>query len=202
MEKKARRRPDRTVTVNAWQGEPELHEERSRWHPEAPAWHSWNQMSPEHEFCEFVAALVRMIKPRVVIETGVGQGYTTRRIVAALGPGATLMGFESDPAWRDVLSGLDFFDGEVAKLAGEPTPADDDLATVDLFVADSAQKYRSDEVSRWAELAKPGSLIVVHDTGNGHPKWTPHHRMGELIASLEIAGLRLPNPRGSFVGQR
>jgi hypothetical protein len=202
MPKNAQRRPGRSVTVNAWQGEPELEEERSRWHPEAPVWHAWNQMSPEYEFCEFVAALVRMAKPSLVIETGVGQGYTTRRAAAALTPGARLLGFESDPAWREQLAELDFFDGETASLAAEPTPADDDLANVDLFVADSAQKYRSDEVSRWAELAKPGSLIVVHDTGNGHPKWTPHHRMGELIASLGIPGLRLPNPRGSFVGQR
>ena len=159
-------------------------------------------MSPEHEFCEFVAALVRMAKPRLVIETGVGQGYTTRRIAAALAPGATLKGFESSPGWRKKLAELDFFDGETVTLAAEPTPTDDDLATVDLLVADSAQKYRPDEVRRWAELAKASSLIVVHDTGNGHPKWTPHHRMGELLASLGIRGLQLPNPRGSFVGQR
>ena len=199
---KETQRPDRSVTVNAWQGEPELREERSRWHPDAPAWHAWNQMSPEHEFCEFAAAVVRMAKPPLVIETGVGQGYTTRRVAAALASSARLIGFESDRAWREKLAELAFFDGQTATLAAEPTPSDDELASVDLFIADSGQKYRSGEVTRWAELAKPGSLILVHDTGNGHPQWTPHHRMGELIDSLGIRGLRLPNPRGSFVGQR
>ena len=202
MDERAPGREERSVTVDAWQGEPELQEERSRWHPDAPAWHSWNRMSPEHEFCEFAAALVRMVKPRFVIETGVGQGYTTRRLAAALAPGAMLKGFESGAPWRKQLAGLDFFDGENVVLAAEPTPTDDDLAAVDLFVADSGQKHRPEEIRRWAGLAKPGGLIVVHDTGNGHPEWTPHHRMGELIDSLGLVGLRLPNPRGSFVGQR
>lgn len=202
MEKGTQRRPGRVVSVNAWEGEPQLNEERSRWNREAPAWHSWNQMSPEYEFCEFVGALVRMAKPRFVIESGVGQGYTTRRIAAALVPGARLLGFESDRSWRAKLAELDFFDGDATTLADEPTPSEDELANVDLFVADSGQKYRADEVKRWAQLAKPGSLIVVHDTGNGHPKWTPHYRMGELVTSLGVSGLRLPNPRGSFVGQR
>jgi hypothetical protein len=202
MDEGAPRRKDRTVTVDAWQGEPELQEERSRWHPDAPAWHSWNGMSPEYEFCEFAASVVRMAKPLFVIETGVGQGYTTRRLAAALAPGATLKGFESSPAWRKQLAALDFFDGETVVLAAEPTPTDDDLGAVDLFIADSGQKLRPDEITRWADLAKPGALIMVHDTGNGHPDWTPHHRMGELVASLGINGLRLPNPRGSFVGQR
>jgi predicted O-methyltransferase YrrM len=201
MEQRAQRQ-GRSVTVNAWQGEPDLHEERSRWHPDAPAWHAWNQMSPEREFCEFVAALVVMAKPSLVIETGVGQGYTTRRVAGSLAPGAKLIGFESDRAWWRKLAELDFFDGETVTLAAEPTPSDDELGNVDLLIADSAQKHRSSEVTRWAELAKPGALIVVHDTGNGHPKWTPHHRMSELITSLGINGLRLPNPRGSFVGQR
>ena len=201
MEGKAQRQ-GRDVTVDAWQGEQELYEERSRWHPDAPVWHAWNGMSPEHEFCEFAATLVLMAKPRVVIESGVGQGYTTRRVAETLAPGATLIGFESDRAWRQKLAALDFFDGERVILAAEPTPSDDQLEVVDLFIADSGQKYRSAEVERWAKIARPGSLIIVHDTGNGHPDWTPHHRMGELIESLGISGLRLPNPRGSFVGQR
>jgi predicted O-methyltransferase YrrM len=202
MEKEAQRPGRSEATTDVWRGEPELHEERSRRHRDDPPWHSWNRMSPEHEFCEFVAALVRMAKPRSVIETGVGQGFTTRRAAAALAPGATLKGFESDPAWRKKLAALDFFDDEKLTLAAEPTPSDDELAAVDLLVADSAQKYRPAEVTRWSQRAKPGSLIVVHDTGNGHPDWTPHHRMSELIESLEISGVRLPNPRGSFVGQR
>jgi hypothetical protein len=97
---------------------------------------------------------------------------------------------------------LPFFDGVRTVLADGPTPSDGDLETVDLFVADSGFDFRFDEVTRWTEQAKAGSYLVVHDIGNGHPDWTPHHRLGELIASLGISGVRLPNPRGSFVGQR
>jgi len=159
-------------------------------------------MSPEHEFCAFVAALVAMAKPRLVIETGVGQGFTTRRIAAELAPGAMFKGFESDEGWRRRLRSLPFFDGDRIRIAEAPTPSDEDLAAVDLLVADSARKFRRDEVSRWASLAKGGALIVVHDTGNGHPEWTPHHRMGELVESLGIEYVSLPNPRGCVVGQR
>jgi hypothetical protein len=189
-------------TVDAWTSEPALEEERPLGKKDSPAWHRWNGMSPEHEFCEFVAALVRLVKPTLVIETGVGQGFTTRRIAAALPPGSLLKGFESDDAWRERLASLPFFDGVTTVLGNEPTPSDDDLAAVDLFVADSGVRFRPGEVTRWAERAKTGSFIVVHDTGNGHPARTPHHKMGELVTSLGISGVRLPNPRGSFVGRR
>jgi tRNA A58 N-methylase Trm61 len=43
-------------------------------------------MSPEQEFCELVGALVGIVKPAFVIETGVGQGFTTRRVARALRP--------------------------------------------------------------------------------------------------------------------
>jgi predicted O-methyltransferase YrrM len=191
-----------SATSDAWKGEPALVEERSRWHPDAPAWHAWNRMAPEREFCELVGALVRMVKPALVIETGVGQGFTTRRIAPVLPPGSVLKAFESDQEWREQLASLPFFDGESRVLADTPTPSDDDFATADLFVADSASELRRDEVTRWAERAKHGSYIVAHDTGHGHPEWTPHYKLGELIASLGISGVRLPNPRGSFVGQR
>jgi hypothetical protein len=159
-------------------------------------------MSPEIEFCQLVQALVAMVKPAFVIETGVGQGFTTRRIAAALPPGGTLKGFESDEVWRARLASLAFFDGVTTVLATDPTPSDGDLTMVDLFVADSTSEIRREEVALWARLSKQGAYLVVHDTGNRHPEWTPHHRMGELIASLRIPGVWLPNPRGSFVGQR
>jgi hypothetical protein len=141
-------------TVGAWTNEPALEEERPLRKPDSPAWHRWNRMSPEYEFCEFVGALVRMVKPALVIETGVGQGFTTRRIVAALPPDSVLRGFESDDAWRERLASLPFFDGVTTVLADEPTPSDDDLAAVDLFVADSGVRFRSGEVTRWTERAK------------------------------------------------
>lgn len=190
------------ATADAWVSEPALGEEQSRWSASASTWRSWNRMSPEHEFCEFVAAVVRLVKPEIVIETGVGQGFTTRRVAAALAPGSVLKGFESDDAWRERLARLSFFHGPTRLLAEEPTPTDDDLASVDLLVADSVFDFRFDEVRRWAALAQQGSYIVVHDIGNGHPAWTPHQRLGELITSLGINGVRLPNPRGSFLGQK
>ena len=190
------------ATTNAWAGEPPLTEERSRWYPDAPPWRRWNGMSPEYEFCEFVGALVALVKPALVIETGVGQGFTTRRIAAALAPGAKLIGYESDDAWREQLASLSFFDGAGKALADVPTPADEDVAAADLFVADSDNELRVEEVRRWSAHAKPGAFIAIHDTGHGHPDWTPHHRLGELVSSLGLTGVRLPTPRGSFLGQR
>ena len=92
------------ATADAWVSEPALGEEQSRWSASASTWRSWNRMSPEQEFCEFVAAVVRLVKPELVIETGVGQGFTTRRIAAALASGSVLKGFESDDAWRERLA--------------------------------------------------------------------------------------------------
>jgi hypothetical protein len=60
--------------------------------------------------------------------------------------------------------------------------------------------HRFDEVKAWWRAAPPGALVLVHDTGNGHPPNTPQARLSALIRELGIPGVFLNNPRGAFLG--
>lgn len=157
-------------------------------------------MSPEVEFTEFTGLLVRMLQPALVVETGAGQGYGTRRVAAALGPGGRLRAYESDGYYRALLGRLPFFAEPGRELAPEATPPPGLLAEADLSILDSDDDLRFEEIRRWADAARPGGLVLVHDAGNGHPAGTLHARIRAVIDELGITGRYLANPRGSFLG--
>jgi hypothetical protein len=187
---------------NAWQQEPSPIDETTFTPWARPGWHAWNEMSPEVEFCDFAAALVRVAQPPSVLETGTGQGFVTRRVREQIGPDQRLICFESNPEWRKRLQALPFFDGTTCVLSDKGAPDDDDFATAAMSVLDSGFPYRFAEVKAWWRAAQPGALVLVHDTGNRHPDWTPHARLAALIRELGIPGTFLPNARGSFLGRK
>jgi hypothetical protein len=188
------------LVQSRWESEPDPVPEAAYSPAAGSGWRAWNDHSPEVEFCEFAAALVRLVQPSLVVETGTGQGFVTRRIGEQLGPGQRLLCFESDPEWRAALEGMSFFDGEARALSGDVKPVDADLATADLTVLDSDFSHRSQELKTWWRAAPGGALVLVHGTGNGHAPETPHARLGALIRELGIPGVFLKNPRGGFLG--
>jgi O-methyltransferase len=111
-----------TIDLHAWTAEPPPGDEADYTPVRPDHWHSWNGMSAELEFCEFGAALVRLLQPRLVLETGVGQGYMTRRLAEALPSDAKLVAYESHDEWRAELAKLDFWNEDV-ELADSPTPS-------------------------------------------------------------------------------
>jgi len=185
--------------LDAWAAEPTLIDETSFTPWIDPGWLSWNAMSAERDFCEFVGLLTRMLQPGLVVETGVGQGYTTRRVASGLGKGTHIC-FENDAAIRAGLSALPFFNDEHHVLMSEPTPSAEDFARADLTVLDSEPPDRYTELEIWRASARPGSVLVVHDCGNGHPEGTLHAQLRHLIEDLDIPGVFLRNPRGAFMG--
>ncbi len=190
--------PDVTLPAD-WALEPALQDESSHTPWAEPGWQAWNNMSPELEFCEFAGTMVRLAKPAVVVETGVGQGFTTRRIARNLG-GGRLVAYESDHPWRAMLRGLEFFRGATIELSEEPTPSEDQLRDAGLTVLDSDFSIRFEELRRWCRAAPPRALLLVHDSGNGHASRTGHARLRGLIEELGLTGTFLQNPRGSFLG--
>ena len=183
-----------------WESEPDPGPEAAYSPGAGSGWQAWNEHSPEVEFCEFAGALVRLAQPSLVVETGTGQGFLTRRIAAHLGPGQRLVCFESDPEWRAALAALAFFDEEAHALSDAERPVDADVAAADLTVLDSDYLHRSHDLLTWWRAAPPGAVVLVHGTGNGHAPETPHARLAKLIRDLGIPGVFLRNPRGGFVG--
>jgi hypothetical protein len=186
--------------VDAWEAEPPLRDE-TRWTPWAePGWSSWNGMSPEKEFCEFVVQLVELTRPSEVIETGTGQGFLARRIKPRSGEARRLTCFESDSVWREAMASLPFFDGEQCVLSPNPTPSEAEFAGAGVSVLDSKMRFRPSELETWWSSAASGALVVVHDASKRHPPDTGHAMLARRITELGIPGFFLQNPRGGFVG--
>jgi hypothetical protein len=152
------------------------------------------------ELGDFTAALVQMVEPSSVIETGTGEGLVTRRIIDHIGPGQRLLCFESGPEWHETLRKLALFDGAICELSEKETPGDDDFAAATLSVLDSELSYRLEEVKTWWRAAQPGAVLLVGETGNGEALETSRARVGARIRELGIPGLFLKNPRGAFLG--
>lgn len=167
-----------------------LHDE-TRYTPWAqPGWESWDDWSPEVEFCQFCGWLQRMLNPTVIIETGVGVGRITAELDTTV---CTYLGFEADPEWRrnpDIEYQL------------AVTPTVEEYAAADLLFLDSDPLFRIPEIASWARSGKSGSVAVVHDAGNHHPTdpQLVHNRVRTAITATTIHGIWLRNPRGGWMG--
>jgi hypothetical protein len=191
----------RMLVASAWHKEPPLVDETVHIGWAKKGWHSWNNMSPELEFCVFASDLVRLVEPSIVIETGTGQGFVTRRLVECLSQEQHLMCFEADPLWRRALTSLPFFEDPRCELSTNESPSHDELANADLCVLDSDFVVRSKELTLWWRWARAGSILLVHDV-RSRPPWTPHAKLASLIDELRIPGVFLKNPRGGFLGTK
>lgn len=186
--------------LRAWVEEPP-HEPESLHTPWAkPFWVAWNGMSPEVQFCDFGASLALLIQPEKVIETGVGQGFMTRRLAAVMQPDQRLLAFEDDPDIRQGLRYLPFFAEPDHFLGETPSPTAEDLSDATLTILDSEIPSRLTEIDLWWEAAPEGAVLLVHDAGNGHESDAPHHLIRNKIEAHGIGGVFLRNPRGSFLG--
>ena len=108
--------------------------------------------------------------------------------------------FKNDDLIRAGLASLEFFDDEHHVLIDHPTPLEEDFVGVDLTLLDSEPPDRYAELRHWRTAGEPGSVLVVHDCGNGHGEGTPHAQLHSLVEELDIPGVFLRNPRGSFLG--
>lgn len=164
-----------------------------------PGWNAWNGMSPEAEIVQFAAGLVRLIKPALVVETGVGQGYMTRAIARVLSGRQRILCYESDRDWKALVAQQDFWSGKNVELATDDTPPASVFSKADFVWLDSDFAFRLDEIERWHQHAKPRSVVLIHDTGERHAAVTMHQTVKEKILALGLQGLFLHNPRGSFL---
>lgn len=163
-------------------------------------WNSWNGKAPEAEFCEFAGALVRLLHPARIIETGMGGGFTTRRVLKAMGDGgwdARFDGYEADDEFREATR-RHAWNGLI--VADEPTPTRDDVAAADLLILDSASPWRNQEFRQWVTLGKPGSYCLMHDVDPTRDPGTVQHSMGRLVEGV-TPGILLGNPRGGWLGR-
>lgn len=129
-----------------------------------------------------------------MVETGIGQGYTTRRLIPVLT--GRYVGFESDDDLRAQLRGLDIWTDQVM-LAEEPEATPEVLAECGLAILDSDLGQRKREIDAWFEHAPPGAFVLVHDARPDHPAKPSFFR--KLAEYLGDQGVFLGNPRGGWL---
>ena len=200
-------KPDLEVMLRPWRQEPTLQPERAFSPWGHPNWMAWNGHAVEVQVADFLSRLATEVATRsadpYLMETGVGQGFVTRRVIEAIPETARLMCFESDDQWREGIKRFGFWTDHLnACIRNDIFPDQADFRTADLVILDSNDPWRKIEVMMWQELAPEGSVMFVHDTGTIHPPHDGHFTLGFLIKTLGITGYWLETPRGSFLAQK
>lgn len=174
------------VDMTVWDAEPEPGLE-SRYTPGASDdWHAWNEWGPEAEVADFCGQLVRMLNPQVTVETGVSQGFITRRLIAA--NQGELYLYEADPIIRRLIPYV---------CEPEESPDEFMVSQADLLVLDSHWPQRVVELERWATHGKPGSYVFMHDVKRTAPQGSGHKMLANLVTQLGLPTMWFDNPRGS-----
>jgi len=128
--------------------------------PRKEDWTAPDDAAAENEMQELLYALVRMLKPRIVVETGAYLGHSTARLglaCAANGKGRVISCEPNADYWKEAAARCVGLPVEVRRCKSEEVP---ELERADFVFSDSDYKYRIAEISR----CKKGAIVVVHDT--------------------------------------
>jgi predicted O-methyltransferase YrrM len=137
-----------------------------RWTIDEPA-------SSERELRDFLSAMIRLLKPELVVETGCYLGRATKAMAEALvlnGRGRLVTCDTDDECVWSTCQQLGDAGRVVAVLQcrGRDVP---ELREADLVFLDSDYPERRAEF----ELVKPGALVVIHDTRISYHSDIPPH---------------------------
>ena len=123
----------------------------------------------EREVGWLYAALVIMLRPRAIIETGTNAGYSTLSMAAAL----AVLGGERSIYTIDISAAEHLFKGTdaahlVTFLLGSSLEISLDQLPpeVDTLVLDSDHRYGTiaAEINRFSPLLRVGGILITHDT--------------------------------------
>ena len=168
--------------------------EPSSWCPDAGLWHCYDLMSAEVETLEFLGSLVRLLKPKVVVETGTFEGWSALHMGKALRENGRghLTTLEVLPELQAKAEGrvkdahLEEFVTCLLQSSLEYRPE----GAIDLFFSDSALEVRLQELDHFRPHFHSHTLIVLHDTMN-----TPALAKG-LDGCKWLRSFHWPTPRG------
>ena len=126
-------------------------------------WEVHDGTASEIEMTDFLYGLVRMLKPKLIVETGTYRGHTAMFMAEACLENSFGKVVSCDIENHNVFNPLpDLCDLRISSSLDLP-----ELRTADLVYSDSLVPLRPKEY----ELVKPGCVFVVHDTNNADD-WT------------------------------
>jgi len=170
-------------------------------HPRSKLYRAHDGESAELEVCEFVWALVRIVKPLHILETGTHKGIMARFICEALKSNGRgdLVTIELDEKLNryagDLLAGYENVDVVLSDSLAYNTDM-----VFDICIFDSDIPIRVKEFYKYKEKnMRPGSLVLFHDVAEHRVSyWTAVNGLfekGELKSRLWF-----DTPRGLIIG--
>lgn len=188
------------LDLTIWETEPPTVPENTFTQNADDYWQAWNMWSAEQQVTDFAATLVETIQPETIVETGMGQGYSTRRLINAIENTDTkLVVYEAEKDLRTRTEPhlKNYTTNPNVELANHPNPTQHTIQQADLLWLDSHWPERFRELRIWAQHGKPGSYAFLHDANpNAHPQ-SGHHQLANLIQQLDMPTMWFDNPRGS-----
>ncbi len=128
-----------------------------------------DEMASEHEVYEFLYALVRLLKPKVIVETGTYKGGATRAMARAAKENGFGFVYSCETDYAVSTAANKILDQEFSHsdyCSGEEECSN--LENVDLAFIDSS----GDRVAEIAALnLAPGGVVVLHDSKR--PQYEP-----------------------------
>jgi len=180
--------------MNPWVNEAPLVDEvefSGKW----TGFNAWNIMSPELEFCNVAKYVTKSLHDTAtIIETGLGQGYVTRRVLSVMKDTQRLITFDHQERWLDMVENVPP-SPQFSYELGQPGYLD--MVTADFVILDSEPSRRKEELSLWFNHSPPHSMLLVHDTFHDSIEDSDTTR---FIKRHNLQGWWFDNPRGSFLG--
>lgn len=171
-------------------------------HPEY--YHSPDSEATELEVSEFIGALVRLVQPELVVETGTYHGNTAQEICEELvwnNHGRLVTIEKDDAAFGIAAIFLNYYNSlDIVELIHGNSLDYIPTENIDLAFFDSWQEGRHLEFMHFYTLGvlRAGATVVFHDTA-------PHHQVHTYVEQLEADGyiktLTFHTPRGITIGQ-
>lgn len=139
-------------------------------------------------------ALLRVLRPKTVVEIGVYRGYSAFNFLRALDPDARLYSFDNNPAFVDRAAKMLGYDPRVTvrqRSQTELTAADLDGRIADFVFLDASHDLSLNQMTfgRLLALMQPDAILAVHDTGTVPRKllapikhwalWAPERWVGD-----------------------
>lgn len=148
--------------------------------------HADDETATEYEVQDLLVALIRIIRPKLFVETGAYMGSTTEIVGKHMVGIGKVVSCETNHEYlaeaRKRCSGLP------VTIYGRKSSDVLEVQYADLLFLDSDYKYRTEEFRR----TKRGAVVVIHDTAISYdPGIKP---LEQFVRS--VGGITLPTYRG------
>lgn len=166
---------------------------------ETSLWSTRDEQSAEQEVSDFLYALVRLLKPRVVVETGCWKGDSTIAMARAVKENGRGMLYSCDIDKDLVKETLGWLEKEGLKAkvlcaSGVELLKSFGEGEIDLAFIDSGDAaVRRGEIPHAIGRLKTLGCLVLHDTA------PQHGGVSQLAGEIPLPGIYFNTPRGLSV---